>query len=153
MQMASYKRFAAMVAVSTAAGFAATYLNTFAVDHVFFSWTRLFMAMIMAGIMTSVMMLFMWKMYPNRKANFAVLAAALVLFGAGLALVRSQATVGDVAYMRAMIPHHSIAILTSRRAHIQDARVRKLADGIVETQRKEIDEMKHLIAELDGGGR
>jgi uncharacterized protein (DUF305 family) len=103
----------------------------------------------MAGFMAAVMMLFMWRMYPRTGANWAVLGVAAALVAGGTMLVRTQATVGDVAYMRAMIPHHSIAILTSTRARIEDPRVRKLADGIVETQKKEIGEMKQLIADLD----
>lgn len=149
MKMGSYGRFWAMVAASTVIGWAAMYLNTYQLDHVFFSWTRVFMAMIMGGVMTVVMMLFMWNMYPDKRMNYGVIGIALALFIAGLALVRSQATVGDVAYMRAMIPHHSIAILTSTRAHLGDPRVRKLADGIVEAQKREIAEMKQLIADLD----
>lgn len=145
---ASYLRFWVMVTVSTVIGFGAMYLNTYELDHLFFSWTRFFMSMIMGGVMTAVMMLFMWPMYPNKQANMGVIAIAAVLFFAGLGLVRSQATVGDVAYMRAMIPHHSIAILTSGRANIKDERVRKLADGIIEAQKKEILEMKNLISEL-----
>jgi uncharacterized protein (DUF305 family) len=147
--MGSYARFYAMVATSTALGFGAMYLNTYAIDHVFFSWTRFFMAMIMGGLMTAVMMLFMWGMYKGR-GRWVALGLAAVLFVAGLALVRSQATVDDVAYMRAMIPHHSIAILTSERAGIRDPRVRKLADGIIGTQKREIGEMKELIADLRG---
>ena len=149
MQMASYGRFAAMVAASTAIGFGAMYLNVLEWDHVYFSWMRLFMAMIMGGVMTAVMMLFMWGMYPNRKANWGVMGVAAALFLAGLGLARTQATVDQVDYMKAMIPHHSIAILTSTRAHIEDPRVRKLADGIIEAQRREIAEMKQLIAELE----
>jgi uncharacterized protein (DUF305 family) len=149
MPMASYGRFWAMVAASTVIGFGGMYLNTYQIDHVYFSWTRVFMAMIMGGIMTAVMMLFMWRMYPNKRTNAAVLGVAAALFVAGLSLVRTQATIGDVAYMRAMIPHHSIAIMTSSRARIEDPRVRKLADGIIESQKKEIAEMKDLIADLD----
>jgi len=149
MPMASYTRFAAVVGASTAIGFAAMYLNTYALDHVFFSWTRLFMSMIMGGVMTATMMLFMWGMYPSKTANWGVLVVAVALFVAGLALVRTQATVGDVSWMKSMIPHHSIAILTSERAKIEDPRVRKLADAIIEAQRKEIDEMKGLIADLE----
>ena len=73
MPMASYGRFAAMVTVSTAIGFGAMFLNVLEWDHVFFSWMRFFMAMIMGGVMTTIMMLFMWNMYPNRKANWGVL--------------------------------------------------------------------------------
>ena len=149
MKMASYGRFAAMVAASTALGFVFMYLNVLEWDHVFFSWMRFFMAMIMGGVMTAVMMLFMWGMYSNKKANWGVMGAAAALFLAGLGLARSQATIGDVAYMKAMIPHHSIAILTSSRAKIADPRVRKLADGIIEAQKREIAEMKGLISDLD----
>lgn len=148
MQMGNYGRFWAMVATSTAIGWAAMYLNTYQLDHVFFSWTRAFMAMIMGGVMTAVMMVFMWKMYPVKSARYGALAVAAALFVAGLWLVRSQATVDDVDYMRAMIPHHSIAILTSTRAQIKDPRVRKLADGIIQAQKREIDEMERLISDL-----
>jgi uncharacterized protein (DUF305 family) len=51
--------------------------------------------------------------------------------------------------MKAMIPHHSIAILTSERAHISDPRVRALADEIISSQKREIAEMKALIADLE----
>lgn len=149
MKMGSYGRFAAMVAASTALGFGAMYLNVLEWDHVFFSWMRLFMAMIMGGVMTAIMMLFMWGMYPSKRANWAVLGVAALLFLAGLGLARTQATIGDVAYMEAMIPHHSIAILTSSRANIEDPRVRKLADEIIEAQKREIAEMKQLISDLE----
>jgi hypothetical protein len=146
--MASYWNFGAMVATSTAVGFGAMYLNTYEADHVFFSQARLFMSLIMGGFMACVMMLFMWGMYPSRRANTWIVLLAALLVVAGVALVRSQGTVDDAAYMKAMIPHHSIAILTSGRARIVDPRVRKLADGIIETQRREIGEMKQLIADL-----
>lgn len=96
-----------------------------------------------------VMLTFMWNMYQNRVANAIILAASVVVFGVSLWFVRSQETVYDVAYMKAMIPHHSIAILTSERAHIRDPRVRKLADGIIEAQVKEIGEMKQLVHDLE----
>ena len=125
------------------------YLNTYSIDHVFWSWTRFFMTMMSAATMTVVMLTFMLGMYRNRMVNAVIVVGAVVVFGAGLALVRTQATIGDVAWMRAMIPHHSIAILTSERAHLEDPRVRELADSIIEAQRKEIEEMKAYIKELE----
>jgi uncharacterized protein (DUF305 family) len=95
-----------------------------------------------------IMMAFMLNMYRNATANIAIIAGSVVAFGLALWLVRSQQTVGDVAYMKAMVPHHSIAIMTSERARIRDARVRRLADNIIESQRREIEEMKQLIADL-----
>ena len=75
---------------------------------------------------------------------------AIVVFAGSLWLVRSQTTIDDVDYMTAMIPHHSIAIMTSERANITDPRVRKLADEILTAQQKEIAEMKYLVDDLKG---
>ena len=143
-----YPRFFAMVATSTVVMFGLMYLNTYALDHIFWSQTRAWMALLMGATMAFIMLLFMRGMYPSRRANGAILLGSLLVFAASLGLVRSQATVGDVSWMEAMIPHHSIAILTSRRAKIEDPRVRKLADGIIETQVREIGEMKALLRDL-----
>ncbi|MCR0984144.1 DUF305 domain-containing protein [Roseomonas populi] len=145
----SYTRFGAMILVSTVVMFGLMYLNTYAFEHVFYSQTRTWMALMMGGAMALIMMLFMLKMYPSKRANLAIVAGGAVVFAASLFLVRSQATVGDVDYMKAMIPHHSIAIMTSERAHIRDPRVRRLADQIIEAQVREIGEMKQLIADLE----
>jgi hypothetical protein len=145
----SYARFGLMIAVSTVVMFGLMYLNTFELGHVFFSQTRLWMAVVMGAAMAIVMLGFMWGMYKNQRANIAIVAGAAVVFAGALWLVRSQATVNDVSFMEAMIPHHSIAIMTSSRAYIRDPRVRGLADGILEAQIREIDEMKRLLADLD----
>lgn len=145
--MGSYARFAAMVATSTAVMFVLMYLNTYELDHVFFSETRLYMAFMMGAVMAALMLAFMWRMYENAKAKAAIVAGSAVVFMVALWLVRSQATVDDRSWMRAMIPHHSIAILTSTRAHIEDPRVRRLADGIIAAQKREIGQMKALLAE------
>jgi hypothetical protein len=143
-----YARFGAMIATSTIAMFGLMYLNVYQLDHVFFSQTRVYMALVMGAAMAVVMLSFMLKMHTNRLVNAGIFGGSAVLFALALWLVRSQATVTDVSYMKAMIPHHSIAILTSERARITDPRVRKLADQIIETQRKEIREMKTLIDDL-----
>ncbi len=148
--MAPYARFGAMIATSTLAMLALTYLNTYALDHVFWSETRAYMALIMGSAMAVIMLLYMLHMHRSWKANAAIFIGSAIVFAAALYLVRSQTTVQDVSYMKAMIPHHSIAILTSERAEISDPRVRELADGIIETQKREIAEMKALIAELEG---
>ncbi|WP_018700178.1 DUF305 domain-containing protein [Amorphus coralli] len=147
----SYVRFLAMIATSTVVMFGLMYLNTYAIDHVFFSETRAYAALYMGATMAVIMLAFMLGMYSNRTANTAIVIGAVIVFAGALFLVRSQATVGDVSYMRAMIPHHSIAILTSERANIDDPRVRHLADEIIEAQRREIAEMEALIADLEGG--
>jgi Na+/proline symporter len=144
----SYGRFAAMILIGTIVMFGLMYLNTYALSHVEFSQTRMWMALVMGAAMSVIMLGFMWRMYENRTANIAIVVGSIAVFAIALWLVRSQATVGDVSYMQAMIPHHSIAIMTSERAHIKDPEVRRLADGIIDAQVREIAEMKRHIARL-----
>jgi uncharacterized protein (DUF305 family) len=145
----SYRRFAAMIAVSTAVMFALMYTTAVEWRHVWFSQTRFWMALYMGAAMATIMLAFMLPMYRDRRENTTIFASGGVVFLVALFLARSQVTVGDLAWMKAMIPHHSIAILTSMRANISDPRVRKLADGIIEAQRREIGEMEGLIADLE----
>ncbi len=144
-----YVRFGVMIGASTLLMFVMMYLNTYALEHVFFSETRAYMALVMGAGMTVVMLTFMLHMYEDKRINAAIYAGAAIVFVLALSLVRTQATVDQVSYMRAMIPHHSIAILTSERATITDPRVRRLADEIIEAQRREIAEMRALIEELE----
>ena len=148
--MNPYARFGAMVATSTVVMFGLMYLNTYSADHLYFSETRVYMALLMGAVMAAVMLAFMRHMLEKRRLNAAIFAGAAIVFALSLWLLRSQATVDQVSWMKAMIPHHSIAILTSERAEIRDPRVRKLADGIIESQRREIEEMKALVKELGG---
>lgn len=148
-----YVRFGVMIVVSTMVMFGLTYTNSYALDHVRFSEERVYMAALMGASMALVMLAFMASMmYHNRRLNAVVVALALVIGGAALYLSRSQSLVEDESYMRAMIPHHSIAILTSERAGIEDVRVRELADGIAATQREEIAEMDWLVQDIEENG-
>ena len=149
MTKMGYGRFAAMIVTSTIVMFGLMYLNTYALSHVEYSQTRTWMAVVMGATMAIIMLGFMWGMYKNTRANIGIVAGAIVVFAGALWLVRSQETVDDVSYMKAMIPHHSIAIMTSERAHIKDPEVRRLADGIIDAQVREITDMKRLIARLE----
>ena len=147
----SYIRFGLMILTSTVVMFILMYLNTYAWEHVFFSETRTYMAIMMGATMAVIMLAYMLGMYSNKALNIAIFAGSAIVFALTLWLVRSQVTVSGPSYMRAMIPHHSIAIMTSERAQIRDPRVRKLADEIIEAQRREIAEMRYLIADVSGG--
>jgi uncharacterized protein (DUF305 family) len=109
------------------------------------------MILYMGAVMAVIMLGYMWGMYENRRANLAIIAGAAAVFLTSLWLVRSQETVDDASWMRAMIPHHSIAILTSSRAELSDPRVRRLAADIIEAQKREIREMEALIEDIEGG--
>jgi len=139
-----------MLACSFIAMYVTMYLNTYAIDHVWFSLTRFFMTCLGISSMAVIMWLFMRKMYTNKRKNIAILAGSTLLFVSALGLVRSQSPIiGDILWMKAMIPHHSIAILTSERADIKDPEVKQLADDIIKAQRKEIEQMKKMIKRLE----
>ena len=147
-QMNPYVKFSLMILTSTVVMYIMMYFNTYKVDHVYFSETRAYMALYMGAGMAVVMLAFMSNMYKKTKLNLLVYGLSVVMFAVGIWGVRSQATVDQVDWMQAMIPHHSIAILTSSRADIEDPRVRQLADDIIEAQKREIGEMQALIEEL-----
>lgn len=153
MKQGKYAKFFLMIITSMVSMYVLSYLNSWEIfGHAFFSETRLFMVMMMGGAMAIIMLSFMLGMYPNTKANMAIYVGSVVVMAAALALVRSQETVDDVDFMEGMIPHHSIAILTSTRAEIEDRRVRKLADEIISAQKREIKEMSWLIDDIRANG-
>ncbi len=151
--MDKYKHFIAMILTSTLVMFGLMYLNTYSLEHVYFSETRTWMAVYMGAAMAIIMLLFMLGMYQDKRKNAVILAGAALVFAGSLFLVRSQDTISDQAWQKAMIPHHSIAILTSERANIEDKRVRELADGIIKAQRREIKEMEWLIKDINQNGK
>ncbi len=151
--MSKYTKFFAMIVTSTIVMLGLMYLNTYALDHVFFSETRTYMAIYMGAAMALVMLTFMLGMYQDKKKNFLIYLGSMIIFLGALFLVRSQATVEDSSWMSAMIPHHSIAILTSERANIDDVRVKELANSIIEAQRREIEEMKWLLEDIKNNGK
>ena len=148
--MSNYTKFFLMLGASFIAMYITMYLNTYQLDHVYFSLTRFYMVCLGISTMAVIMLLFMLNMYKNKKKNMGILIGSFVLFVGALGFVRAQAPiVGDVLWLKAMIPHHSIAILTSERADIQDPEVKKLADDIIKAQRKEIEDMKVMINRLE----
>jgi len=147
-----YLRFGAMIATSMVVMYMTTYVNTYQLSHIQWSETRFFMTLLMGSTMAIIMLGYMLGMYKNVKVNTGIVLASIGIFVLGTFLVRSQVTVGDESWMRAMIPHHSIAILTSENANIEDVRVCELAAEIIEAQKREIDEMKWLINDINENG-
>jgi hypothetical protein len=148
----SWGRFAAMIATSTFIMFFLMYQLIYSLDHTMFSLNRLIASLVMGCVMTIVMLSCMWSMYKGTRTKITILVLATLL-GVGLLYVnRSQALIGDVGFMKSMIPHHSIAINNARKASISDPRIRKLADEIIESQVREIAEMKLLIKDIEQNG-
>ena len=148
----SWGLFAAMIATSVVVMFFLMYQLIYSLDHALFSLNRLLASLIMGCVMTIVMLGFMWPMYKGVGAKITVLIVAAVAGAVLLSMNRSQKLIEDVTFMKSMIPHHSIAINNARKATITDPRVRKLADGIIESQVREIAEMKLLIDDIERNG-
>ena len=149
MEKSNYTQFILMLICSAISMYITMYFNTYEFSHVYFSWTRMYMTLIGIGGMAIIMFLFMRKMYKNKVKNTAIIVVSLLLMSVSTILVRQQVPVEDVRWMRAMIPHHSISILTSKNADISDPEVKKLADDIIKAQEREITEMKKMIRRLE----
>ncbi|MEN6584200.1 MAG: DUF305 domain-containing protein [Armatimonadota bacterium] len=148
----SWGRFFAMIAISTFIMFFLMYQLIYSLDHAFFSINRFLASLVMGCVMTVVMLSFMWSMHKGKWVKIVILAVAAIASVSLLLLNRAQTVVTDVSFMKSMIPHHSIAINNARKAAIRDPRVRKLADEIIESQVREIAEMKLLIDEIQRNG-
>lgn len=147
-----WSRFWAMIFTSTAIMFPLMYQLVYSSDHATFSLTRLVSALVMGAVMVIVMLAFMWPMYQGKATKVATIVGAAIVASGLLAINRSQSLIDDQAFMKSMIPHHSIAINNARKARISDPRVRKLADEIISSQVREIREMQLLIEDIDRHG-
>ena len=144
-----YTKFLLMLICSAISMYITMYFNTYQLDHVFFSWTRMYMTFIGIGGMSIIMFLFMQHMYKNKSKSIIIVLGSLFLMAVSTFMVRNQIPVNDVKWMKAMIPHHSIAILTSNNADLKDPEVKKLAEEIIKAQEKEIKQMKAMIKRLE----
>lgn len=144
-----YLKFFVMLLVSGIIMYFIMFLNIFQINHYSSSLTRLYMTLLMVAPMAITMLLFMWKMYNNKKLNIVILITSSCVFLVSLFFLRNQAFISDVQWMKAMIPHHSSAILTSSNAKFENEKVQKLATDIIETQKREIDMMKKYINEIE----
>lgn len=147
-QNSNYKVFFSMLGASAIAMYITMYFNTYEWSHVYFIWTRMYMTLMGVSTMAIIMFLFMRKMYKDRNKNIGIIVGSVALFLTSLFLVRQQEPIEDIRWMKAMIPHHSIAILTSNRAELSDPEVKKLAEDIIKAQKREIAEMKAMIERL-----
>ena len=145
----SYNKFLLMLIVSFIIMYGVMFLNVDDVSHIYLSMTRLYMTLLMVSPMAVLMLLMMAKMYPDKKRNVLIIAGSVVVFGLMLFLLRTQTFVADKQYMKAMIPHHSSAIMTSKHAAITDPELKKLSEEIIRSQEQEIAQMKAILARME----
>ncbi|MEO6488776.1 MAG: DUF305 domain-containing protein [Ferruginibacter sp.] len=148
MQGMGYKKFGVMMVISFFIMYLVMFLNIDKLNHYHTSATRIYMALLMVAPMGVVMMLMMGKMYSNEKLNISIIIGSIILFGVILAVLRTQTPISDVQYMKAMIPHHSSAIMVSKHANIKDPEVKKLSEEIIKSQEKEIAQMEAILKRL-----
>ena len=146
--MMSYKKFLLMMVISFIIMYIVMFLNMDKLDHYHTSATRIYMALLMVSPMAIVMMLMMGKMYPDKKWNTSIIIGSAVLFVVILTALRTQTPINDVQYMKAMIPHHSSAIMVSKNANIKDAEVKKLSEQIIKSQEEEIAQMEDILERM-----
>jgi len=145
----AYQKFGITMAISFIIMYSIMFLNVSEMNHIYLSLTRTYMTFLMISTMAIVMLLMMGKMYTNKKINTFIIIGSVLIFGLVFTALRTQTPVGDEQYMKAMIPHHSSAIMTSENANIQDPELRKLADDIIDAQKREIAQMKAILDRLD----
>lgn len=144
-----YVKFALIMAVSFVVMYLVMFLNVAEFSHIYNSITRFYMTTLMIAAMAITMLLLMWKMYPNNKVNVMIIVFAASTFLGTLFLLRTQTFIGDVQYMKAMIPHHSSAIMTSSNVDFKDPEAKKLAEDIIAAQEREIKQMNEMIIRLE----
>ena len=149
MKNNNYKKFLIMLTISFFIMYTVMFLNVDQLDHVYLSMTRLYMSLLMVSPMALVMLAVMKKMYENKKRNISIIVSSIVVFILSLTFLRMQTPIEDKQYMKAMIPHHYSAILTSQEATIKDPEVKKLAEQIIKTQKEEIVQMKKILDRME----
>ena len=138
-----------MMATSFLIMYSVMYLNVDQLDHIYTAQTRTYMAILMISPMAIVMLLYMWHHYDNRPLNYAIIVGALLVGAGTYHILRQQTFVDEKAWMRAMIPHHSSAIMVSQKAQLTDPEAVQLAKEIIEAQKREIAQMKKMLYRLE----
>lgn len=149
MHKQHYGHLAIMTLLSFIAMFIFMYAMVDQFANVYPNVNQFYMAGLMAAPMVIIELIVMRAMYPDTKMNMiigGVALVALLLFFVG---IRVQAAVGDVQFVKSMVPHHSGAILMCNRASLSDAELKKLCSDIVGGQQREIDQMKAILARLN----
>ena len=144
-----YLKFMLMLGISFLVMYSVMFLNVASLAHMHLSLTRTYMTLLMIAPMALMMVIMIGHMYPNKQRNMAIIITSLGVFVLALVGLRAQVPIGDAQYMRAMIPHHSSAILTSREADLMDPEVRKLANDIIDAQEREIAQMEAILSRMN----
>lgn len=144
----SYLSLAAQTLISGVIMYLVMFVMIDGLDSFYNNLNMLYMTIMMVAPMVVLMIVAMRHMFPSRAANGLIIGAAAIAFLGAFALIRTQTTIGDRAFLRSMIPHHSGAVLMCREADLQDPEIKQLCSQIIESQKREIDQMKGMLERL-----
>jgi hypothetical protein len=119
-------------------------------DSFYNNLNMFYMTLMMVAPMVVLMVIAMSHMFPAKAVNWALVLGSIAVFAASFVVIRNQVTIGDSAFLRSMIPHHSGAILMCHEAELSDPEVVQLCLSIIKSQREEIDQMKRMLARSSG---
>jgi uncharacterized protein (DUF305 family) len=148
MEKRHYRALALMAAIHFAAMYILMYAMVNSLEQVIPNNNNLYMAALMTSPMLLIEIALMRSMYPNPRYNTIVIVVGLVLLVGAFSMIRMQTAIGDTQFLKSMIPHHSGAILMCRESAVTDPRVRDLCRSIIESQQREIEEMKTLLESM-----
>jgi len=114
-------------------------------DNIYLSLNQVYMAGLMVAPMLGIMLAVMSRMYPNKTLNWVLIGVGVAVAAVFLICVRTHAGVGNTQFLRAMTSHHAGAILVCNKAAVTDERIKRLCGEIIESQEREIREMKALL--------
>ena len=149
MRRGNYGRFLLMLLISFLVMYCVMYANVVSEQHIYISLNRFYMTILMVMPMAVIMLLFMKDMYRSTTKNNIIIVLGIASFIGAFILLRTQTYIDDVNYMKSMIPHHSSAILSSQEANLNDPEVKELSKQIIESQEREIKQMKEMINRLE----
>ena len=147
-KMGAYWSLAFQTVISGVIMYLVMFVMIDGLDSFYNNLNMLYMTLMMVAPMVVLMILAMRHMFVSKAANIALIAASLVAFFGSFALIRTQTTIGDTAFLRSMIPHHSGAILMCREAKLADPELKTLCEAIIGAQREEISQMESIRSRL-----
>ena len=143
--MTSYRSLALQTAISGVIMYLVMFVMIDQLSSFYNNLNMLYMTLMMVAPMVVLMIVAMRDMFPSKRLNVLLLAGSAVAFFGSFALIRTQTTIDDTAFLRSMIPHHSGAILMCEQASLTDRELVSLCRQIIKSQREEIAQMKTML--------
>lgn len=114
-------------------------------EHLYININKFYMALLMITPMIIIKILSMPEMFKNKKINISIISTCILTIIISITAIRYQSFVDDKEFLRAMIPHHSSAILMCDEANISDAEINELCNSIITAQKSEIKQMEQIL--------